>query len=118
MASMHLVPQWTHALRTFLLSLSLFLSSTDRSPINKAGNITAPLLLLQGDIDKVVPPAQSSDMLEKIRANGGVCEMELYKGEGHGFRGREAQENCLKRMLGWYRKTWGLKGPAEDELVK
>ncbi|TKA51833.1 hypothetical protein B0A53_05185 [Rhodotorula sp. CCFEE 5036] len=90
----------------------------DRSPINKAGNITAPLLLLQGDIDKVVPPAQSSDMLEKIRANGGVCEMELYKGEGHGFRGREAQENCLKRTLGWYRKTWGLKGPAEDDLAK
>lgn len=100
-----------------LMLVDLFFLA-DRSPINKAGNITAPLLLLQGDIDKVVPPAQSSDMLEKIRANGGVCEMELYKGEGHGFRGREAQENCLKRTLGWYRKTWGLKGPAEDELVK
>ncbi|GAA5985054.1 hypothetical protein JCM10908_002503 [Rhodotorula pacifica] len=87
----------------------------NRSPINKAGNVTAPLLLLQGDIDKVVPPAQSSDMLEKIRANGGVCEMKLYENEGHGFRGRVAQEDCLKRSLGWYRKTWGLKASAEDQ---
>ncbi|BGP19301.1 hypothetical protein JCM10213_001524 [Rhodosporidiobolus nylandii] len=82
----------------------------DRSPLNKSSQITAPLLLLQGDQDRVVPPAQSSLMLERIREQGGVCEMELFEGEGHGFRGREARERAMKKELDWYRRTWGIKG--------
>lgn len=36
--------------------------------------------------------------------------MELFEGEGHGFRGREARERAMKRELGWYREAWGLEG--------
>ncbi|GAA5974318.1 hypothetical protein JCM11641_006733 [Rhodosporidiobolus odoratus] len=82
----------------------------DRSPINKASQISAPLLLLQGSIDRVVPPSQSSLMLERIRSQGGTCEMALFEGEGHGFRGAEARDKAMKKELGWYKTTWGIEG--------
>ncbi|GAA5865130.1 hypothetical protein JCM8547_007723 [Rhodosporidiobolus lusitaniae] len=86
---------------------------SDRSPLNKASQITAPLLLLQGTLDKVVPPAQSELMLDRLRAAGGKGAIELFEGEGHGFRGKEARERAMKRELGWYRETWGIE--AEEE---
>ncbi|GAA6009210.1 hypothetical protein JCM10207_004308 [Rhodosporidiobolus poonsookiae] len=85
----------------------------DRSPLFRASEITAPLLLLQGSIDRVVPPEQSQRMLDEIRGRGGVCEMELFEGEGHGWRAREAKEKAMKSELGWYRTTWGLEGGEE-----
>ncbi|GAA5821606.1 hypothetical protein JCM11251_000931 [Rhodosporidiobolus azoricus] len=82
----------------------------DRSPINKSSQISAPLLLLQGTMDKVVPPAQSELMAERIKAAGGKVRLDLYEGESHGWRGREAKERAMKAEVGWYRETWGLDG--------
>ncbi|BGP26975.1 peptidase S9 prolyl oligopeptidase active site domain protein [Rhodotorula toruloides] len=81
----------------------------DRSPIFKASQITAPLLLLQGTDDKVVPQSQAETMLEEVKKNGSTCEMILFEGEGHGFRGRDARKRAMEAELGWYRKTWGIE---------
>ncbi|GAA6033030.1 hypothetical protein JCM8097_000109 [Rhodosporidiobolus ruineniae] len=85
----------------------------DRSPLTKASQITAPLLLLQGTLDRVVPPAQSQVMLDTILARGGKARLELFEGEGHGFRGKDAKVRAMKSELGWYRETWGLEGGEE-----
>ena len=61
----------------------------DRSPVNRAERITAPLLILQGDADKVVPPAQSQAIADRLRSLGRTVELHLYEGEGHGW-GRPA----------------------------
>lgn len=82
---------------------------TDRSPIFKASQITAPLLLLQGTDDKVVPQSQAETMLDEVKKNGVTCEMLLFEGEGHGFRGRDARKRAMEAELGWYRKTWGIE---------
>jgi dipeptidyl aminopeptidase/acylaminoacyl peptidase len=85
----------------------------DRSPLYHAHRIQAPLLLLQGDQDRVVPPSQVFLIEEAIKqrdkdkgAEGGPrVEVILFQGEGHGFiksttlsRQKEAEEL-------WWRKT-------------
>jgi len=81
----------------------------DRSPVNRADAITAPLLILQGDADKVVPPAQSRAIADRLQALGRTVELHLYEGEGHGW-GRpatvidelERTESFLRRhVLRW-----------------
>jgi dipeptidyl aminopeptidase/acylaminoacyl peptidase len=57
----------------------------ERSPVNVADRIRAPLLILQGSADKVVPPAQSLAVAEAVRASGGVVEHHVYEDEGHGW---------------------------------
>lgn len=96
------------------LSSSLSLSA-DRSPINISTSIRSPLLLLQGSIDRVVPLEQATLMLERVRAQkGGKCELEVFDGEGHGFRGREAKEKAMRRELGWLRSSFGIETEEEE----
>ncbi len=57
----------------------------ERSPVTRAGEIRVPTLVLQGDDDKVVPPAQAVALVEAIRASGGIVEHRSYPGEGHGW---------------------------------
>ena len=57
----------------------------DRSPVNRADAITAPLLILQGDADKVVPLAQSQAIHDRLRSLGRTVELHVYEGEGHGW---------------------------------
>ncbi|TNY17212.1 peptidase S9, prolyl oligopeptidase, partial [Rhodotorula diobovata] len=78
----------------------------------EASRIKAPLLLLQGTADKIVPPEQSEVMLERVRASGGTADTVLFEGEGHGFRAKEAVKVAMERELAWYRKTWGIAGEA------
>ena len=40
----------------------------ERSPVNLADRIRAPLLILQGSADRVVPPAQSAAVADAVRA--------------------------------------------------
>ncbi|MEN3271494.1 MAG: hypothetical protein V7636_255 [Actinomycetota bacterium] len=61
----------------------------DRSPVNRAETITAPLLILQGDADNVVPLAQSQSIADRLGALGRTVELHVYAGEGHGW-GRPA----------------------------
>lgn len=58
----------------------------ERSPITHADKISAPLLVLQGEDDMVVPPTQAEAIVEALRANDVPVTYHLYPGEGHGFR--------------------------------
>ncbi|KAH7010373.1 Alpha/Beta hydrolase protein [Ilyonectria destructans] len=56
-----------------------------RSPLYHAPQITAPLLLLQGNEDRVVPPSQALEMADAMKIAGGDTKVALLEGEGHGF---------------------------------
>jgi dipeptidyl aminopeptidase/acylaminoacyl peptidase len=56
------------------------------SPVFHADRIVKPLIILQGANDPRVLKAESDDMVEAIRANGGVVEYVVFDDEGHGFR--------------------------------
>jgi dipeptidyl aminopeptidase/acylaminoacyl peptidase len=58
----------------------------DRSPVTHADTIERPVLILQGDSDEVVPKSQSEAIYQRLKARGVECELQVYEGEGHGWR--------------------------------
>jgi dipeptidyl aminopeptidase/acylaminoacyl peptidase len=76
----------------------------ERSPVKLADRIRAPLLILQGSADKVVPPAQSHAVAEAVRARGGVVEHHVYEGEGHGWSRPETVVDELQRTESFLRR--------------
>jgi len=59
------------------------------SPLNNAGKINKPMLIVQGKNDPRVPVTESEQMVAKIRANGGEVWYLLGLNEGHGFAKRD-----------------------------
>jgi len=59
------------------------------SPLNNAGRINKPMLIVQGQNDPRVPVTESEQMVAKIRANGGEVWYLLGLNEGHGFAKRD-----------------------------
>jgi len=57
----------------------------DRSPLSRATEIRAPVLLLHGTADDTVPVAQSEEVAAALRASGVTVERHVYDGEGHGW---------------------------------
>jgi dipeptidyl aminopeptidase/acylaminoacyl peptidase len=55
------------------------------SPIHKAGNIRAPLMVIHGKNDPRVPVGEAEQIVERVRKNGGAVEYLLYEDEGHGL---------------------------------
>lgn len=76
---------------------------TLRSPCHFAAEITAPLLLLQGVEDVVVPVAQARMMAAAMRDCGRVAEVVEFPGEGHGWVGEMAIYESLRREEEWWR---------------
>lgn len=85
----------------------------ERSPLFHLDSLTAPVLLLQGEDDAVVPPNQAREMARRIEAAGGDVELVLYPGEGHGFRRAETTRDALARELAFYGRVFGFT-PAGD----
>jgi dipeptidyl aminopeptidase/acylaminoacyl peptidase len=56
------------------------------SPLTNASEIRRPLLIVAGLNDPRVPPAESTQMIGRIRAAGGEVWYLAAKDEGHGFR--------------------------------
>ena len=55
------------------------------SPIYKAQEIKAPLMVIHGKNDPRVPVGEAEQIVENVRNNGGVVEYLLYEDEGHGL---------------------------------
>ncbi|CZR67614.1 related to dipeptidyl aminopeptidases/acylaminoacyl-peptidases [Phialocephala subalpina] len=77
----------------------------DRSPCFHAKNIERPLLLLQGDIDKVVPQEQAEEMEKLLKEKGADVKLVIFKGEGHGFKMKEHMQKAIELEEGLWRRT-------------
>lgn len=80
----------------------------ERSPIYHLDTLTAPVLLLQGEEDAVVPPSQAHQIADAIRERGGDVELVMYPGEGHGWRKAETRRDSLERELNFYTRAFQL----------
>ena len=80
----------------------------DRSPIHHVDTVGGAVLLLQGGIDEVVPPAQAEAMAAGMRTAGEDVELVIYPDEGHGFRAASAIEDSLARELAFYGRVLGF----------
>jgi dipeptidyl aminopeptidase/acylaminoacyl peptidase len=76
-----------------------------RSPLTRAGEVTAPVLVLQGDEDRVVSAERTAAFAEARRRAGGVVEHHVYAGEGHGWRRAETVADELDRV-GRFLSRW------------
>ncbi len=65
------------------------------SPLFHAGNITRPLMVLQGANDPRVLKVESDEMVAAARANGAPVEYLVFDDEGHGF------EKKVNRLRGY-----------------
>ena len=53
----------------------------ERAPINAVDKLSCPILLLQGDEDKIVPPNQAELMHAALLKKGLPCALKIYEGE-------------------------------------
>ena len=83
-----------------------------RSPIHYVDRLACPLILFQGLEDKVVPPAQSEEMANAVRAKGFPVVYLAFEGEQHGFRKAETITRCLNEELAFYRAALSKPGGA------
>jgi len=88
----------------------------ERSPIHHLEGFNAPLLLLQGLDDPIVPPNQSEMIYEALKKRGVPTAYVPFEGESHGFRKAENQIAAREAELYFYAKVLGLS-PA-DTLPK
>ncbi len=83
-----------------------------RSPINLVDRLSAPLLVLQGSEDTVVPPSHSEAIVDAVRAAGLPVAYLVFEGEGHGFRRADSIVRWFDADLDFYGRVLGFQ-PAD-----
>ncbi|OPK06805.1 S9 family peptidase [Pseudomonas sp. VI4.1] len=79
-----------------------------RTPLLHAGNISVPVIFFQGELDAVVVPQQTRDMVEALQKNGIPVEAHYYADERHGFRKAGNQAHALEQEWLFYRRVMAL----------
>ncbi len=76
----------------------------EASPIRYASRIVTPTLILHGDNDARVHPAQGMELYRALRVQKVPTEFVRYPRQGHGIEERAHQIDLMTRVLGWYRR--------------
>lgn len=90
----------------------------ERSPIHSVDKIRAPLLLLQGLDDKVVPPNQSQMIFDALVENCVPTAYLAFEGEGHGFRQPRNKIKALNAELDFYGQVFGFLPAGDIERIQ
>ncbi|MBT2339167.1 MULTISPECIES: S9 family peptidase [Pseudomonas] len=76
-----------------------------RTPLLHADQIRTPVIFFQGELDAVVVPQQTRDMVRALEDNGVTVEAHYYPDERHGFRKAANQAHALEHEWLFYRKV-------------
>jgi dipeptidyl aminopeptidase/acylaminoacyl peptidase len=74
----------------------------ERSPRTRIEEITAPLLVIQGQNDPRVVAQESSDLVEHLRAQGKNVDYLLFEDEGHDVLKLQNRVRCYDRIAGFF----------------
>jgi dipeptidyl aminopeptidase/acylaminoacyl peptidase len=80
----------------------------ERSPVHFADRISTPMLVLQGEEDKVVPISQAKLIVAGLEENRVPYAYLLFEGEGHGFRRSDSIIRAFEAELSFYAQVLGL----------
>jgi dipeptidyl aminopeptidase/acylaminoacyl peptidase len=88
-----------------------------RSPIYYVDRLSCPIIFIQGDEDKVVPPDQAEVMVNALRQKGLPVAYILFQGEQHGLRKAENIKRALDAELYFYSRIFGFELADDIEPV-
>ncbi|MEY8654223.1 dipeptidyl-peptidase 5 [Brachybacterium paraconglomeratum] len=80
----------------------------ERAPLSHVDELEVPVLLLQGDEDRIVPPSQSEAFRDALAAKGIPHAYLLFEGEQHGFRKAETIVTAIESSLSFYGQVLGF----------
>jgi dipeptidyl aminopeptidase/acylaminoacyl peptidase len=90
----------------------------ERSPVHFADRITTPMLVLQGEEDKVVPISQAKLIVAGLEENRVPFAYLLFEGEGHGFRKAENVRRANEAHLSFLAQVSGFELADEFEPIE
>jgi len=89
-----------------------------RSPINHLDGFSAPMIVLQGSEDAIVPPNQSRMIVDALdQRNVPVAYIE-FEGEQHGFRQAATIIKAVQSELTFYGRVFGFKPDGETTSLQ
>ncbi len=88
----------------------------DRAPLSHVDDLSAPVLLLQGLDDPVVPPSQAEMFRDALRRKGIRHAYIAFEGESHGFRKAETTVRSLEASLSFLGQVFGFDPPGVPAL--
>lgn len=88
----------------------------ERAPLNRVDEMRAPVLLLQGLDDPIVPPAQAELFRDAVQRKHIPHAYIAFEGESHGFRQAETNIRCLEASLSFLGQVFGFDPPGVKRL--
>jgi dipeptidyl aminopeptidase/acylaminoacyl peptidase len=86
------------------------------SPIHQAARISAPLLVVHGELDTNVPLGEALQIVAALRELGREVEFLQLDGEGHEYRRASSRQLLLDRMLEFVIRQ--LSGKSESLAIE
>jgi dipeptidyl aminopeptidase/acylaminoacyl peptidase len=90
----------------------------ERSPVYFTDRIRSPLIVLQGEDDRVVPIAQAEQLVSSLRERRIPHAYITFAGEGHGFRQAANIRRSLEAELSFYAQVFGFALADDIEPVE
>ena len=84
------------------------------SPLFHAGNVTKPLLVVQGANDPRVLQVESDELVAAVEANGVPVEYIVFPDEGHGFDNKANRVTASGRYVAFLDKYLKAKGETGE----
>lgn len=72
------------------------------SPLTYLDRTAAPLLVLHGENDPLVPVLEAREVVATLKRAGKTVDSHYYADEGHGFAKRENQIDMVQRTIAWF----------------
>ena len=88
----------------------------ERSPAGHVTEDTPPILLLQGEDDRIVPPSQARAMAKQLKARKVPYALLEFGSEAHGFRRAETIAAALEAELSFYAQVLDFTHPGTPTL--
>jgi dipeptidyl aminopeptidase/acylaminoacyl peptidase len=86
------------------------------APLNRAGNITKPLFVVQGGNDPRVPRTEAEQMVARVKQNSSPVWYLMARDEGHGFRRKANVDFQFYATVMFVRRF--LLGEAGDQATR
>ncbi|MAR35183.1 MAG: peptidase [Chloroflexi bacterium] len=90
----------------------------DRSAINFTEKLSAPMIILQGSEDKIVPVSQAEIMADALKKKQIPHALIIFEGEQHGFRKAENIKSSLESELYFYSQVLGFNLNENISIIK